>query len=115
MAFHCAVGKDRTGLLAALLLSVLDVPVDTIVADYTRSRIATAVQVQWLWSFGLPGGEASDEDMAHGVWSARPETMAATLAWISADFGDAAGYLREQGLDDSVVTSLRKSLLVDPV
>jgi protein-tyrosine phosphatase len=115
VAFHCAVGKDRTGLLAALLLSALDVPAATIVADYARSSAATAVQVNWLWSFGLPGGQASDDDLARGVWSARPETMATTLAWIDAEFGDTLGYLRGQGLDDSVVTSLRKSLLVEPV
>ncbi|WP_030238568.1 tyrosine-protein phosphatase [Streptomyces sp. NRRL S-350] len=37
---HCAAGKDRTGLLTALLLDLLDVPADRIVADYARTTDA---------------------------------------------------------------------------
>jgi protein-tyrosine phosphatase len=35
--FHCHTGKDRTGILAALILSLLDVPEEEIVADYMAS------------------------------------------------------------------------------
>ncbi|MFE6055221.1 tyrosine-protein phosphatase [Kitasatospora sp. NPDC056446] len=37
---HCAAGKDRTGLLTALLLDLLGVPADRIVADYARTADA---------------------------------------------------------------------------
>ncbi|MFH8381879.1 tyrosine-protein phosphatase [Kitasatospora sp. NPDC018058] len=37
---HCAAGKDRTGLLTALLLDLLGVPADLIVADYARTAEA---------------------------------------------------------------------------
>jgi protein-tyrosine phosphatase len=114
VAFHCAVGKDRTGLLAALLLSVLEVDQDEIVRDYARSSAATAVQVNWLWTFGLLGGNATDEDLAVGVWSARPETMRTTLSWIDAEFGDVSGYLRSQGLDVAVPDTLRRELVTAP-
>lgn len=114
VAFHCAVGKDRTGLLAALLLSVLGVTPEDIATDYARSSVATAVQVNWLWSFGLLGGEATDEDLAVGVWSARPETMRTTLAWIEAEFGDVGGYLQAQGLDGEVPALLRRELVTSP-
>ena len=33
--FHCAAGKDRTGLIAALLLGIAGVPANTIAEDYT--------------------------------------------------------------------------------
>ncbi len=36
--FHCAAGKDRTGLLAALVLACLDVESDAVVADYLASQ-----------------------------------------------------------------------------
>ena len=36
--FHCAAGKDRTGVISAVLLSLLGVPDETIVADYAFSR-----------------------------------------------------------------------------
>lgn len=40
VVFHCAAGKDRTGVLAALVLRLLDVHEDDIVADYMRSASA---------------------------------------------------------------------------
>ncbi|MDO4941082.1 MAG: tyrosine-protein phosphatase [Erysipelotrichaceae bacterium] len=33
---HCATGKDRAGVLTALLLSLLDVPYETIMEDYLK-------------------------------------------------------------------------------
>ena len=38
--FHCSAGKDRTGVLAAVLLGLLGVPDETIVADYALSAAA---------------------------------------------------------------------------
>ena len=38
LVFHCAVGKDRTGILAAVLLSVLGVADKDIIEDYTLSE-----------------------------------------------------------------------------
>src|SRR4029078_2117372 len=40
LVFHCSAGKDRTGVLAAVLLSVLGVSDDDIAADYALSRAA---------------------------------------------------------------------------
>ena len=36
--FHCTFGKDRTGLISLLLLSMLDVDIDTIKKDYLYSN-----------------------------------------------------------------------------
>ena len=41
VVFHCASGKDRTGLLAALVLTLLDVPDDVIVEDFALTELAT--------------------------------------------------------------------------
>ncbi|MEM7799025.1 MAG: tyrosine-protein phosphatase, partial [Chloroflexota bacterium] len=38
--FHCTAGKDRAGITAALLLGLLDVPKETIIADYSLSNHA---------------------------------------------------------------------------
>ncbi len=112
VAYHCAIGKDRTGLLTALLLSILGVDDQVIAVDYAKSSAATAVQVQWLWSFGLPGGESNDQDLEIGIWSARPETMLRTLAYLDAEFGGAERYMVEQGLERDVINTLRESLLL---
>lgn len=111
VAYHCAVGKDRTGLLTALLLGLLGAEADTITADYARSAAASAVQVSWLWSFGHPDGQATDEELAVGIWSARPETMRATLEWIDDELGGVEHYLSESGMAGEVADALRASLV----
>lgn len=113
VAYHCAVGKDRTGLLTALLLDVVDVPDEVIVADYARSSAATAVQVSWLWSLQHPHGAATEDDIFVGMWSARPATMADTLGWIDTELGGAAQYLLDHGVDREVLDALRAALLVE--
>lgn len=112
VAYHCAVGKDRTGLLTALVLDTLGANDEAIVADYVLSARATAVQVGWLWSFGLPQGNTSDEELATGVWSARPETMASTLEWLDAEHGGARRYLEDAGLPAEVFETLERTLVV---
>ncbi|HTO01435.1 MAG TPA: tyrosine-protein phosphatase [Microthrixaceae bacterium] len=113
VAFHCAVGKDRTGLVAALLLSMLDVAPETIIDDYTRSSAVTAIQVQWLWSFGYLKEDVTDEDLSIGLWSARPDTMRSTLEWLSKEFGSAENYAIQNGMDSAAISGLRQHLLVD--
>ncbi len=113
VAFHCAVGKDRTGLLTALLLGSLGASDDTVVADYTRSSAAVAVQVSWLWSMGHPAGQVDDDHLEIGLWSARPETMRRTLDWLAVEYGGSAPYLREAGVEDEQIDALRRALLVE--
>ena len=49
VVFHCFAGKDRTGLVAALLLSVAGVPDDTIAADFAETDAQLALRYQeWL-------------------------------------------------------------------
>ena len=114
VAYHCAVGKDRTGLLTALLLGALGASEDEIVADYVRSARAGAVQLSWLWSLGHPEGAATDDDLYVGLWSARAETMEHTLEWLQKEFGGAAGYLEQSGVPAEVVEALAVGLVVDP-
>lgn len=114
VAYHCAVGKDRTGLLTALLLGSLGADDEVIVADYVRSARATAVQVSWLWSLGHPAGAATDDDLAVGVWSARPATMTTTLDWLREHHGGADGYLLAAGVSPEELEVLRLSVSVEP-
>jgi len=112
-AFHCAVGKDRTGLLAVLLLGALGVPDDLVVADYARSSNATAVQTTWLRYLGHLEGDVPPDELELGLWSARPVTMQHTLEFLQAEFGGATGYLAEHGAGPGTVSALR-ARLVDP-
>jgi protein-tyrosine phosphatase len=103
---HCMVGKDRTGLVAALLLSLAGVDDDTIAADYALSGDNLTPLVDELVR-DLDEAEAARLRIMH---SSPAETMLDALAWIRHGFGGAAGYLRAAGLDDAAIGRLRVRL-----
>lgn len=110
--FHCTAGKDRTGLAAALLLSVADVAPETIIADYTQTETNLAgpfgaALTSLITSLGLP-------------MTPRLETLAtrspataieAALRWIRTEHGDSTGYLASGGLTSDELQRLRRALV----
>jgi protein-tyrosine phosphatase len=108
--FHCAAGKDRTGILAALLLTTLGVPDDVIVADYEISEHALAPSFAWA--------EANDAAMAAVLanlapWQHRssPERMRVFLDLLRDRHGSIDGYLTDAGVEPEVTAALRARLL----
>jgi protein-tyrosine phosphatase len=111
VVFHCAAGKDRTGILAALLLTTLGVPDDVIVADYEISEHALAPSFAWA--------EANDAAMAGQLaklapWQHRssPERMQVFLDLLRDRHGSIDRYLTDAGLESEVFEWLRERLLV---
>lgn len=106
--FHCAAGKDRTGLLAALLLDAVGVPADHIVADYalTGVRIARVrARLTRLSSYSaLPAVE-------HGFMAAEAEVMRRFLGELYTGFGGAAQWLLREGLTEAELHRLREALV----
>ena len=108
--FHCSAGKDRTGVLAALVLGFLGVPDDAIVDDYTLSGEAMVSMLEWLRTEYESEAE-SVERYAPAVTSAHPEAMANFLSSLRDEYG---------GFDElaasldvtAAVASLKASLLV---
>jgi protein-tyrosine phosphatase len=109
-AFHCAAGKDRTGVLAALVLGVVGVPDDTIAVDYGLSRAGMASMVEWVRT-NRPEVLDSMVDQPGVMLEAPPRAMHALLAELRAEFGDVAGYLVAIGVGPDVVAALRTNLL----
>jgi protein-tyrosine phosphatase len=87
---HCLVGKDRTGLLVALLLELLGVPRDVILADYVASNA------------GL-GSVA--------YTTVHAEVLTWTLEGLEEQYGSTRGYLEAHGLTSETVTALRAALI----
>lgn len=106
--FHCAAGKDRTGVIAALVLSLLDVDDEHIVDDYVLTERTIGVILARLRGSG-PYVEAladtSDEDQRP-----RAETMRAFLAWLHAN-GGAAAWLEANGLPAAEIEAFRADLI----
>ena len=110
--FHCSAGKDRTGILAALVLGFLGVPRDVIVDDYALSAEAMIALFERLKA-EYPDSVEEVERYAPAVISVAPETMAAFLDALEDEHGSFDDLARSLGVEDAV-TRLRASLLEAP-
>jgi protein-tyrosine phosphatase len=109
--FHCAAGKDRTGVLAAVVLDALGVSPQAIIADYALTgqrmkqisarllRLETYRDMQAL-SRGIKGAATADED-----------SMAAFLGELRRRYNGGAGYLTAHGMTAGELAALRDALL----
>lgn len=106
---HCAAGKDRTGLTAALVLRAVGVPVDVVAEDYARS--ASAVPQILARLRRLPSYADRIDLLPPEVHACQAETMAEFLAAVDEQFGSVPGFLRDAGLGPDVVDRLRIRLV----
>ncbi|MEV6210832.1 tyrosine-protein phosphatase [Kitasatospora sp. NPDC051914] len=107
LAFHCYSGKDRTGIVAALVLTLLGVAEEDILADFARTEHATATLVaEW---------HARHPDLTlvwPGYGRAPADIMRRFLAALTTRYGSVAAYAATRlGADDTLTASLRTRLL----
>jgi protein-tyrosine phosphatase len=107
--FHCTAGKDRTGLLSALVLSLLGVPEETVVTDYALSGEAMA-RLRAKLIVKYPDGKLLITD-SDAIFSADPANMVALFAYLHDRYGTVAEYAAEIGVPDAVISRLRDALL----
>ena len=107
--FHCSAGKDRTGILAAVLLGVLGVPDDTIVADYALSARAMQRLIEHYRQKYPDAGEQLAR-IAPAMVAAHPEAMATLLAGLRRDYGTFDDYAAAIGVG-SAAAHLRAGVL----
>jgi protein-tyrosine phosphatase len=104
---HCFAGKDRTGMVVALALSVAGVDDGPIAQDYAY----TGECLRDLHDEVLAG--INDEALrrkASERMSARPETMLSMLEFARSHFGGAAEYLAAHGMTAAQLERLRERL-----
>jgi protein-tyrosine phosphatase len=106
---HCTAGKDRTGLVVALLLAVSRVWPESIVEDYALSAVCLGDDYieagrRWLASRG-----GSWARYGH-LFTAPPERMRQTLQHLERHWGGADAYLIRQGFTSADVGTLRQRL-----
>ncbi|HTX84505.1 MAG TPA: tyrosine-protein phosphatase [Streptosporangiaceae bacterium] len=107
---HCSAGKDRTGVVIALVLAALGVPDQVIAADYALSSIyldpdRTPAIGQVQASTGL------GDDLTRQLMTSPPALILDTLAWVRAASGSVDGYLVEHGVDSDDLAELRAALI----
>ena len=105
---HCAAGKDRTGTVVGLALSVAGVSDDDIVADY----VATGERIERIMArlMARPAYSEALQDQPTDHHRPRPETMRRILEVLAERHDGATGWLRAQGWSEADVTALRTSL-----
>lgn len=108
--FHCSAGKDRTGVLAALLLDVLGVPPERIAEDYARSAAAMERLSEWIAANHPEAADMMAQQPA-ALMACPPEAMRAFLDDLTDRHGGAEGYLLAHGIESEIVLSLRGQLL----
>ncbi len=108
VVFHCHGGKDRTGLVAAILLRLAGVPVEVIVEDYALSEGRLEPRHRrWL-------ADAQDEAERARIEriSATPgEAMRTVLDALDRRYGGVARYLLDGGLSREALEAARSRLL----
>ena len=110
---HCAAGKDRTGVVVALALSVAGVPGDRIVADY----VATAERMEPLLA-RLKASDTYREDLdsrPDDTHRPRAGTMRRLLAHLDEHHGGPLGWLASAGFGPADVQKLRSRLVPSAV
>mmetsp|Transcript_43939 Transcript_43939/g.133842 ORF Transcript_43939/g.133842 Transcript_43939/m.133842 type:complete len:447 (-) Transcript_43939:382-1722(-) len=110
IAFYCTAGKDRTGVIAAVLLSALGVPDEDIVEDYSLSANVYAEMNDHKAMVGALSQRNLD---AKTFLGAPPEVMRDTLEAIRDNYGSVEGYLDWIGFDEGCRERLRRALLED--
>jgi protein-tyrosine phosphatase len=109
--FHCSAGKDRTGIVAALVLHLLGVPDDVIVGYYALSQAPHERRMHRARTDPQPGD--LDYDSFPAVYTgAHPETMASFLAEARRRHGDLDAVLERGGMRPEAMQRLRDELLV---
>ena len=106
---HCTAGKDRTGLVVALLLGSAGVPAPTIAADYALSDTYLGADFR---------AEARKRALAAGLdWNVYqqllicpPELMLDALVYLDERYDGVHGYVRTIGLTETEVDALRDAL-----
>ena len=111
--FHCAAGKDRTGILAALVLGALGVPRTVVLADYAL----TVDGMQLMRAYAERTHPEMAERMAatpSAFMAALPDALGDVLDHVVAEHGSVRGYLDSIGVSPESIHSLTSQLLIDP-
>ncbi len=112
--FHCTAGKDRAGLTAAMILSLLDVPRETIIADYALSNLASndlfddfmQSSAATFKRIGIP------QEQLRPLFAADPKWMEAALNHLDIQYDGVEAYLLNQGgLSREAIKRLRSEML----
>jgi protein-tyrosine phosphatase len=101
---HCTAGKDRTGMVIALLLGLAGVDEQTIAQDYALTAEYAAPLFVTLRAQAAANGR--DLAIFERFLEAKPEAMLRTLAYLRLRYGSIPAYFHHLGFDDARLAQL---------
>ncbi len=105
---HCAAGKDRTGTVVALALTVAGVEREAVVADYVASSERVEQVVARLLASSTYAENLRGRPIASHL--SRPEAMTTFLDHIDRRYGGVAALLARMGWTETDAAQLRAKL-----
>lgn len=104
---HCAGGKDRTGLVTALLLHLAGVGMDDIAADYALSEVQLRDRHdQWI----AEAPTEAERERLRRITATPARAMVGVLTELERRYGSVEQFLREGGLSDGELAQARARL-----
>lgn len=122
LLFHCAAGKDRTGLTAALILHSIGVERDTIIADYVLTNEAVDLEAFILKNKKAAMGLTDQEhplqkmslDVREALMGADAAYLKAAFEQIELEYQTVDNFLRERfGITPELQQHMRNLLLTE--
>lgn len=108
--YHCAVGKDRTGILSLLILGSLGVRTEYIAADYGLTEEGMARMLEWA-KVHSPESVMRYDAMPHVYLAAAPEAMFRIVATLEAEHGSVRNYVEHLGVSPEAIDRMANHLL----
>ncbi|MDR2867773.1 MAG: tyrosine-protein phosphatase [Acholeplasmatales bacterium] len=99
--FHCFAGKDRTGLIAYLLYSIVQADFRDILADYAATSIYIAPYVQKMCR------QSENFKKKIGFWNSDPDNLIQINNYLINKFGSIENYLYSIGLTNADLSNIR--------
>ncbi len=100
---HCHAGKDRTGIIVAMMLDLVAVPGATIEADYAESEVNLyRLITQWM---------AEERQTDRARYGSPAPAIGAVLTHLRGRYGGTEGYLRAAGMNGAAIERLRRRVL----
>ncbi|MFB9775268.1 tyrosine-protein phosphatase [Brevibacterium otitidis] len=107
---HCSAGKDRTGVLTAFVLSLIDVPRQHVIDDYTATE--RYLGAEFLAALGSKFAQAGIvANLSETATQAPAALITGVLERLDTEYGGVAGYLRTHGMNPEAVEELRAALV----
>jgi len=109
VVYHCAAGKDRTGVVSAILLGLLGVRDEVIIADYVATQENLDAIIERLLS--TEGYQTMLAALPADTMHAEPGTMVEFLARMRERYGSMPAYAAAAGVAEVSVARLAERLL----